>query len=1629
MAIDFGQDPIIEALRRTSTTGSSKKKDIDPITEMLQRGSVGVPTESVESYRELMKSLTSAERARLGLSSFGLEPPKEREGIMSRLFNQRTGLISMPFRAVTGFVGAALDGGFDPEGKTRGLDPLTAAVRSAKGDFAITGGDIIKVNSDDNFLERLGKYAGALSIDIVADPTNWFGGLGTFSRKGASVLAVRQGRNMLDDATSLLASKGDDTGKLVDDMFERSRIVKAAKSQASGKLNVEETKLLDEITKLVPEAKAKAMTGTPLDLIQLTKDGVVDPSYKLKIAGFEFGNAIGEALYKGGRTEVRKLATSFLKDEKLVDDFMRSLPPEIAGGFYFKTPTGKPIAKLAGGLGKGSLGSKALNDLRFAITAARPVRFIPANFSGKAGVTFSAVKKGLIGGNFALDVDRTKLLDYVTFKKAIQERNGDLARMGIKASAKVSSALAVGKGFGDASKEEFDAALKNYFFSPDLPVAVDSPVQAAAAGAANDLRTAIMEAHAEARALGIEIGDLGPNWSPLRFTDEEYKRIAEFGYLKGGVDSENIYRPSEHRSKWIEIHPDPEVRKAMGFEDPNRPGLVYLNALSANKKLGRVAYVEDPVKIAQDYLSWINSSIASKKFVDTASSTGAILLFPRETRKILNSLQAETFMNAASKVSPKATQKALAIRDARRKMLDEALSEDRLKKVQADISGRRNETLGDYAIARDEEITARSRLREADAAVAEAEPTLLAAVERLRDYGQSGTEQELMATERLLKNAMSRRSRAEASREAAIADASNATAKVERYGPSQGRLDERAKANERASSYAAKAQEENEMVLSLREEVQAAESMAKQISEKLGNEQLQEFQNYQRALRAQQEAADAMQAAREKRITAGKEYRLAKEDTTLLRVRAVDEVVNAYVDNSIEFRNLRQRIGNTSIKDLPENLRKEYNEAKSNYEKAKQEMYDMLGYSTRKGAPGSGKAYADEIVRLAEALTRDEIVAARVIANSDRLETLVLGMSSAPRDQALKSIGDIYTIYHRLRSILTPDDFANLSAVERSVLSNKKLKDLLEVKSEVPVAARAMTKKAEEAGVKSTEGIRRIGAGVRNVDVKLPSAFRDSYAPEGIRSVLESMYKIQTDPNAWEKFISKIYDPLSLVWKTAVTVGRGPAYSVTNLVGGLVNNYLGGVRMKYHNMAAVILNTAVQTIRDLQADPKNINKSYFELVELAEGKLKSKLGNLKIKDRPAVELFVEFLERGGHFSSDIFFQADELSKAGISIATPLERRSGVQYQFTDEPTNKADSAFRKIVNIALNNPMQRKLNDLAASSEIFVRFAAVGEGYARYGDMDSAMDLMYMLHFDYQDLSDAEISIKRVVPFYTWMRNNIPLQLRLAFLQSGKVGNLINANEEMKAAFGVDGPASWLNDYIPDYMEINNGFVSYLKFGDNHMALFPKLPINDVDQMFGVGFIGPIPVPIPRRNQLLNIAGPVVRTPMEFFTNRNFQYGYEYESFGELASKQLEGTIPYIGTIARAASAAGLPVEKTPFLDLSREKGRQVSNFMQLMFGAPYGATMITERTIKSAARSQGMDSYELLDRAAAASGVDVEWLRKQINSGVSSAELTNKILSGEGNAALIKLQKIASGEIEDKRRDYFGTIRSLYSR
>lgn len=166
---------------------------------------------------------------------------------------------------------------------------------------------------------------------------------------------------------------------------------------------------------------------------------------------------------------------------------------------------------------------------------------------------------------------------------------------------------------------------------------------------------------------------------------------------------------------------------------------------------------------------------------------------------------------------------------------------------------------------------------------------------------------------------------------------------------------------------------------------------------------------------------------------------------------------------------------------------------------------------------------------------------------------------------------------------------------------------------------------------------------------------------------------------------------------------------------------------------------------------------------------------------------------------------------------------------------------------------------------------------------------------------------------------------------------------------------------------------------------------------------------------------------MEFFTQRNFQYGYEYDSFAEFTAKQTESLVPYIGTFAKIGSAAGLPVEKTPVLDLSSQKGRQVSNLMQLLFGAPFGATMYNERTLKGVAYGRSKQLNEDLKKAAADAGVDIDWLRKQLQSGVSAEVIANRIASGQGdlerNARRKKLEQMAK-----KDKDYTAVLRDLRS-
>ena len=148
----------------------------------------------------------------------------------------------------------------------------------------------------------------------------------------------------------------------------------------------------------------------------------------------------------------------------------------------------------------------------------------------------------------------------------------------------------------------------------------------------------------------------------------------------------------------------------------------------------------------------------------------------------------------------------------------------------------------------------------------------------------------------------------------------------------------------------------------------------------------------------------------------------------------------------------------------------------------------------------------------------------------------------------------------------------------------------------------------------------------------------------------------------------------------------------------------------------------------------------------------------------------------------------------------------------------------------------------------------------------AAMEVRKFL-FDYGDLTDVErVLFKSVIPFYAWMRNNIPMQLAMLIQKPGTVsvvGKTKTAIEDM-----VEGePMN--EELLPDWMR--EGFNIYLGENPeglkNYMALQGWLPTIDLSKIFRPGEL------------LMEGLSPLIKTPIELFSNYDFFYEKPIQEF------------------------------------------------------------------------------------------------------------------------------------------------------
>lgn len=151
-------------------------------------------------------------------------------------------------------------------------------------------------------------------------------------------------------------------------------------------------------------------------------------------------------------------------------------------------------------------------------------------------------------------------------------------------------------------------------------------------------------------------------------------------------------------------------------------------------------------------------------------------------------------------------------------------------------------------------------------------------------------------------------------------------------------------------------------------------------------------------------------------------------------------------------------------------------------------------------------------------------------------------------------------------------------------------------------------------------------------------------------------------------------------------------------------------------------------------------------------------------------------------------------------------------------------------------------------------------------------------NFDYQDLTYIERNyFRRVIPFYTYMRKNIPLQISMLWAQPGKVSGVDKVTRAIQGALGNPmDPESLpgIDGVVPEWLSSMNPLM-LRQSSDEHDAIFwgPDLPFQQPAQFLGDFKDGPVAGLEGLGREILGSSTPVIKAPVETLTGTDLASG------------------------------------------------------------------------------------------------------------------------------------------------------------
>lgn len=362
-----------------------------------------------------------------------------------------------------------------------------------------------------------------------------------------------------------------------------------------------------------------------------------------------------------------------------------------------------------------------------------------------------------------------------------------------------------------------------------------------------------------------------------------------------------------------------------------------------------------------------------------------------------------------------------------------------------------------------------------------------------------------------------------------------------------------------------------------------------------------------------------------------------------------------------------------------------------------------------------------------------------------------------------------------------------------------------------------------EVGSKAASQMKKEGMALRTVDS--PYVPKGTVFPEHVAQSIEALEKMHVNDDFYNQFL-KVFDGAQSYWKFGATT-LNPGHHIRNMIGDGFNNFLDGV-----------------------TNPERYRQAFQAIFGKDDGfKIKTKFGY--INRAKLDELIVNNGAKSGFVGAELLQGAPANMARGVMGKANLIAGKREEYMRTAH-----------FIDALIKESRKAKTLDEAA--------AAAGASVRKW-------------NLDYGDLTDWERSVmKRMIPFYTWSRKNLPLQIEAMAMRPGRIAAIPKGQQAIETLMGTEGEYAQFGDLdnVPKFIK-EMAPIRLRGEGQGKNAIYwsPGLPFQDIAKYTEGGEQGVF-------QSLVSQLTPAARIPFEKATGKQTFSGSNVPGNIEFMSQQ-----------------------------------------------------------------------------------------------------------------------------------------------